>query len=244
MMGLRRMMMAGGGMGAVTLRDAILSYSPLGYWRLDETSGNVAVDISGHGRHGAYVGGPTLGEPPIFAGADGSCALGASSYVTIPSSSLVAGNAARSFGMCVNVSEATAITLLGGWGEATAGRGWCIERGGNASGGFTDGAVGINAHGFGYRYVTATGGIFPAAVPVFVVATYDGAGSGAVYINGEKVLSATLLSLNTAATNGAIGRRTYSTALAQGGRYSDVFIVGRALSEPEVAEVWAARNSR
>jgi len=39
-----------------TLDSAILALSPLGYWRLDETSGTTATDSSGNGRHGTYSG--------------------------------------------------------------------------------------------------------------------------------------------------------------------------------------------
>lgn len=41
--------------------DAVLADSPLGFWRLGETSGIVAADASGHGRDGTYTGGPVLG---------------------------------------------------------------------------------------------------------------------------------------------------------------------------------------
>jgi hypothetical protein len=41
--------------------DVILADGPVGYWRLDETSGTTAADLSGNGHDATYEGGPTLG---------------------------------------------------------------------------------------------------------------------------------------------------------------------------------------
>jgi hypothetical protein len=38
-----------------TLPDAILALNPVGYWKLDETSGTTANDSSGNARHGTYA---------------------------------------------------------------------------------------------------------------------------------------------------------------------------------------------
>jgi hypothetical protein len=46
----------------------VLADSPLGYWRLEETSGTVAADSSGHVADGAYLGGPRLGGTGAFPG--------------------------------------------------------------------------------------------------------------------------------------------------------------------------------
>jgi hypothetical protein len=47
-------------------RDAVLASTPLGYWRLGETSGTTAADASGNARNGSYVGGPALGSPGLL----------------------------------------------------------------------------------------------------------------------------------------------------------------------------------
>jgi len=62
--------------------------SPIGYWQLDEVSGTIAVDSSGNGRHGTYVGGVTLGAPSAFSNGNiGSARFdGASGYVSLPGS--------------------------------------------------------------------------------------------------------------------------------------------------------------
>lgn len=47
----KRLLMA----GSVNYAEVVLADGPYAYWRLDETSGTVAVDSSGNNRHGAYV---------------------------------------------------------------------------------------------------------------------------------------------------------------------------------------------
>lgn len=46
----------------------VLADTPLLYWRLGETSGSVAVDSSGNGRDGAYVGSPDIGKVGLIRG--------------------------------------------------------------------------------------------------------------------------------------------------------------------------------
>lgn len=47
-------------LGGAGLPAAILAQSPVGYWKLDETSGTTAIDSSGNGRNGTYAGTYTL----------------------------------------------------------------------------------------------------------------------------------------------------------------------------------------
>jgi len=42
--------------------QTVMDQSPIGYWRLGETSGSVASDASGHERHGQYQGGIALAQ--------------------------------------------------------------------------------------------------------------------------------------------------------------------------------------
>ena len=68
------------GLSYSTLAEAILSLSPVAYWKLDETSGTTATDSSGNGHHGTYTGTVTLNNR------DGAPTFGGG-YVTIPDSS-------------------------------------------------------------------------------------------------------------------------------------------------------------
>lgn len=72
-----------------TYRQNVLADQPSGYWRLDETSGTTAADISAGNRPGVYNG-VTLGQPGALA-TDGDLAAGfngSSSYVTMPTQSI------------------------------------------------------------------------------------------------------------------------------------------------------------
>ena len=47
---------------------SVIKDSPTGLWKLDETSGSVAYDISGCGNNGSYVGGIEISGMPIVSG--------------------------------------------------------------------------------------------------------------------------------------------------------------------------------
>lgn len=63
---------APGGGGGGTYQAEVLADSPVGYWRLDDTSGTAMVDTSGNGRDGTYVNAPTLGNASLLTSGGGS----------------------------------------------------------------------------------------------------------------------------------------------------------------------------
>jgi len=73
---------------ASTYSATVLADSPIGYWRLGESSGTTAIDSSGNGHNGTYTPGSgswtggTLGQSGLIADPD-TCALfnGSSGYV-------------------------------------------------------------------------------------------------------------------------------------------------------------------
>ena len=58
--------------------NRVLADSPLGYWRLGEFSGSVAVDSSGNGNDGTYVGNVVLGQAGLAPGSDTAIQLNSS----------------------------------------------------------------------------------------------------------------------------------------------------------------------
>jgi len=71
----------------VTYAAEVLADTPVGYWRLNDASGTVAVDASGSGHDGTYVGAPALGvTSPITSDAAAKAVTfnGTSQYVSIP----------------------------------------------------------------------------------------------------------------------------------------------------------------
>ncbi|MCX6119406.1 MAG: LamG domain-containing protein, partial [Proteobacteria bacterium] len=67
-------------------RDIVLADNPVGYWRLGESSGATALDVSTNGIDGAYIGGTTLGSSsPLLGDLDKSVTFnGSSGYINVP----------------------------------------------------------------------------------------------------------------------------------------------------------------
>jgi len=67
-------------------KAAVLAAGPLAYWRLDDTSGTTAVDITGNGYDGTYVAGPTLEADGVMVDGSGNPSVdfdGSTQYVTV-----------------------------------------------------------------------------------------------------------------------------------------------------------------
>jgi len=67
-------------------KAAVLASGPLAYWRLDDTSGTTAVDITGNGYDGTYVAGPTLEADGVMADGSGNPSVdfdGSTEYVEV-----------------------------------------------------------------------------------------------------------------------------------------------------------------
>jgi hypothetical protein len=105
--------LSGGGATSVTgsvYGSKVLGDGPVAYWRLDETSGTTAHDVTGHGHDATYaascslgVGGALLDDTDPAAGFDGM-----TSTVTAPPTDLdFAGTAPFSVEGWVNVAHAT-----------------------------------------------------------------------------------------------------------------------------------------
>jgi hypothetical protein len=93
----------------VCYANAVLADTPVGYWRLDETSGTSAVDSKG-GRNGTYTNGPTLGQTGALPDALNNRSTsfdGTDDYVNVP------------YAAALNPAQFT----VEGWGKVTGGSG-------------------------------------------------------------------------------------------------------------------------
>ena len=65
--------------------DVVLADSPVGYWRLGESSGTTAKDLSGNGLNGTYQSSPTLASAGLISGdTDKSVTMnGSTNYITV-----------------------------------------------------------------------------------------------------------------------------------------------------------------
>ncbi len=72
--------------------NVVLGDHPIGYWRMNATSGTTEVDASGNGRTGTMVGGVTLGSPGAITNGDTSETFdGSTGEVTVGSGLTVSG---------------------------------------------------------------------------------------------------------------------------------------------------------
>ena len=81
--GSGRVVLAPAGVTSV-YSEAVISDSPLIYWKLDEASGTSAADSSGTGNTGTYGGAPgsiTFGLPGLISGSQNSVNLSGSNYI-------------------------------------------------------------------------------------------------------------------------------------------------------------------
>ncbi len=70
---------------AATYPEEVLADNPIGYWRLNETSGTTAFDSSGNARDATYVGGVSLGASGALASGDDAAQFdGSTGYVQLP----------------------------------------------------------------------------------------------------------------------------------------------------------------
>jgi hypothetical protein len=70
---------------AITYPQAVMADHPVAYWRLGETSGTIALDSSGNGLNGTYVGSVSLGAVGAIVGdQDTAIALNGAGFVRIP----------------------------------------------------------------------------------------------------------------------------------------------------------------
>lgn len=56
--------------------DAVMQYSPVGYWRLGETAGTTAFDVGSFAKNGVYTGTFTLGRPSLIPSDPDNASLG------------------------------------------------------------------------------------------------------------------------------------------------------------------------
>lgn len=130
-------------------RDTILSLSPMGYWRLGETSGSTATDISGNNRNGTYLGSYTLGQPSMIP-SDPDKALGCNGtgYVDVPTANMISA-IGKSFIFSIRMTSLTPFSYvwhLGNYGQSGyQGLAFYIN---------TDGTANIEYFDLAYKYVT------------------------------------------------------------------------------------------
>jgi len=223
----------------LSLEDTILSLGPIAYWKLDETSGTVATDVSGNARHGTYsASGLTLGGSfapfvaPTFDGTNG--------HVNIYSASLAG---------AINGDEGTIVALirpasLAGTLNAlrtTGGTADILRLGRAGSQG-----VATRQSTFGSTASLAGGAIVASSWSLLVMSYSLTTTTARLYVNGNEV-AATLTDVDVgwSSTPASVamvisGITTLSPAARWAGEIAHVAIFNTVLSAANIAAIYAA----
>lgn len=166
-------------------QQTILSYGPLAYWPLDESSGTNAYDVIG-GYNGTYNNGFSLGNPgptnAFFASSTAAGFDGASAYVDIPEGPFNITNAITTMAW-VQLTTLNGFDGLFGHGDSS----WRMSVNGSGDPGANDGGAQADA--------SSPFGISDANWHM-VAYTYNGfvgqANNGALYVDGVRVANNTI----------------------------------------------------
>jgi hypothetical protein len=181
----------------------VLSDSPEAYWKLNDTTGTTAVDSSGNGRDGTYVGGYTLGQS--LANLDGAVQFdGSSGYISVP------------YGAWMNFSTAWTIEAwisTFAYGKVIASRGfsgsgsvpYAMTLIGDASFNTTSG-VGVGVYSGSTWTTSYISPNISLLYPYHIVGTFDGT-TLRLFINGLLIFSKNGLAIYSNTLPFYIGRR-------------------------------------
>lgn len=218
----------------------LLKMNPIGYWRLGESVGaGTAIDASGYGHNGTYIGGVTLGQPGALG--DDTAALfdGVNGTVTMGDLSTARFTGPFSIVAFVKMTATSGLAMIVSKSSAPAGYG-IAEFSGSGQIQF-------------FAYTTAPAAIFDFFTPLqyndgywhLVVATF----SGTTAANGAKIYVDRALVVQATAAAGTIGTPSaplrisgWNTALAGpfGGAIDEVAILNYELTAAQVAALQSA----
>lgn len=231
--------------GREDLSDIILADDPVAYWRLDETTGNVAENLgtAGTSIDGTYAGGTTLNQDPLYFGGRNSASFdGNNDRVNIPDSLLInadtAGYPARTIELVFDA-------------DTTVGRQVLYEEGGTTNSFamyINNGRVHVEARDagdFGPFNISAE---IEAGKSYHLAFTFSSADSEFIgYLDGEIIGTGVVTKpMNRHTANIAIGRKTGGVHYHDGGsggngdnfsgRISDVALYNDTLTQSDIRE--------
>lgn len=217
-----------------------MSYSPAGYWPLDEATGTIAYDVSGNGNHGVYNGSPLLGSRPPPPGMKSFCDFdGANDYVR------VASGVALDY---INLWTILAIAMF----DTTSGseptiaakdyNGTTVPYTLEANAGTTGSPTKIMTaeYSAGWRYV-AQNGNFSTGTYYVVAGVYDGT-TMSLYLDGALDNSGTRATIGTGGSGFTIGGRfdtgVWGTSYKFDGAIGHVALWNAALTATQIRAIY------
>lgn len=209
----------------------VLADSPLAYYRLDETSGTTMADSSGNGRAGAYVGGPSLGQPALLNDGLASIATSSGKYAQTPYGAWMQVSA-LTVEAWIRVTDSGSISIVARHASVTNGGIWDLQ---------------LSAMKVQFRLFNDGFSILTSATTLalnttyYLVGTHDGT-NRRIYINGVLDASDTPPALVTSISVPiAIGAFVDNYAAQTfTGRIDEVAVYGTALSSARIAAHYTA----
>jgi hypothetical protein len=216
----------------------VLQDSPLAYWRFDEKSGTTAVDSSGHGHDGQYVGAVTLGQPGAIAGDPGTAVGfdGKTAWMDAGDVFPFPGNAPCSLEAWVKpVTDSeyhAVISRNDGQGGTTSGYLIYIEPAADPA--YVDFAHYLFSGGNQQHDIDTSSGTIGTSDFTHIVAVYDGT-TLSLYLNGQPVGS-TAGTISTPATQNpfAVGAESGGAIAWFNGPIDEVAVYGTPLSPARI----------
>lgn len=216
----------------------VLADSPVGYWRLNDTSGTTAVDSSGGGHDGTYSGSFTLNQPTLLVEGSGASVNFTGGQMAVPDTlSLRLGTGAVSYEIWVNLTSTAAYASL----VDDTQRGYSLFLNANGGAGPTRAYLTYGNSANAANEITLSTGIATAELDHIAV-TSDGAGNAIVYRNGVSVF--TTASQDIGATNSASGVTIFANPSGGGGAIQgqgqELAVYSTVLSPARVAAHYTA----
>lgn len=226
------------GAAAVAYSAAVLADAPIGYWRLNETSGTNAADLGSGGNAGTYVSGFTLNQAGATTDGDKAVLLAGTvgSMVTVPSTFPTLNGSALTAECWIKPSDITNGQMLfgamnpsspfGGWGFGLAViTDNCLQYWSGTTAAWRESTA----------VITPTGAWYHVAVTV-----PSSAGTIRFYVNGVAAGTASAAPPNTDANAKSIGAHRSGTSPFNG-VIDEVAIYNTELSAGRIAAHYAAR---
>ncbi len=227
--------------------DEVLADSPVGYWRLGETSGTSAADLGSAAQAGTYSGGYTLNQTSLLASdaANKSVLLnGSSGYIDCTASGAFSFAGGNMTGECVAKFNAFPGSGDSAWlfgkaydgGSSKVGYSLRLEVSGAVKTLKVESYDGSTAHGATFDVSAwTTGTIYHIAF------TYDGT-NWKLYVNGSVVASTAGSGPQSSSRPRNIGREstTFGDGAYFNGTIDEVALYGTALSAGRISAHYAA----
>ena len=227
---------------ALSYFDTVMQYSPVGYWRLGETSGTTAADSSGNGRNGTYTGTYTLNRPSLIPSdtANGALGCNGTGFVNLTTSAGIFQITGWTWIFAIKPSAFTAIRNAWWLGNPSA----AGAQGGGCQMG-TDGKLRLRYLSGSWVDVIFTSFTFAIGTAYRVAIRFNSSTSISLLVNGSLIETKTVPTLpsTSAITNLRLGGVLYGVGDPFFGDLDEFAIIPSLLTDEQIYELEAIASS-